>query len=68
MLGAIAGDVIGSIYEAAPIKTKNFPLFGAGAKFTDDTVCTVAIADALLQGADFAEALRAYVRRYPGRG
>lgn len=68
MLGAIAGDIIGSIYEAAPIKTKKFPLFGAGVRFTDDTVCTVAIADALLSGGDFAAYLRDYVRRYPGRG
>ena len=68
MLGAIAGDIIGSIYEAAPIKTKEFPLFGRGVSFTDDTVCTVAIADALLSGGDFAQFLRAYVRRYPGRG
>jgi ADP-ribosylglycohydrolase len=68
MLGAIAGDIIGSIYEAAPIKTKDFPLFGPGKTFTDDTVCTVAIADALMQGGDFADTLRAYVRRYPGRG
>jgi ADP-ribosylglycohydrolase len=68
MLGAIAGDIIGSIYEAAPIKTKDFPLFGRGVSFTDDTVCTVAIADALLCSGDFAQYLRAYVRRYPGRG
>ena len=68
MLGAIAGDIIGSIYEAAPIKTKDFPLFGLGVRFTDDTVCTVASADALLSGGDFAQFLRAYVRRYPGRG
>ena len=54
MLGAIAGDIIGSIYEAAPIKTKEFPLFGPGVRFTDDTVCTVAVADALMQGGDFA--------------
>jgi ADP-ribosylglycohydrolase len=68
MLGAIAGDIIGSIYEAVPIKTKRFPLFGAGITFTDDTVCTVAIADALMSGGDLARCLRAYVRRYPGRG
>ena len=68
MLGAVAGDIIGSIYEAAPIKTKDFPLFGRGVTFTDDTVCTVAIADGLLSGGDFAEYLRAYVRRYAGRG
>ena len=68
MLGAIAGDIIGSIYEAAPIKKKDFPLFGPAATFTDDTVCTVAIADALLSGGDFARYLRAWVRRHPGRG
>jgi ADP-ribosylglycohydrolase len=68
MLGAIAGDIIGSIYEAAPIKTKDFALFGPGVRFTDDTVCTVAVADALMQGGDFDGTLRAYVRRYPGRG
>ena len=68
MLGAIAGDIIGSIYEAAPVKTKDFLLFGHGVRFTDDTVCPVAIADALLSGGDFADFLRAYVRRYPGRG
>ena len=68
MIGAIAGDIIGSIYEAVPIKTKDFPLFGAGVTFTDDTVCTVAIADALLSGGDCARHLRAHVRRYPGRG
>jgi len=68
VLGAIAGDIIGSIYEAAPIKTKDFPLFGPAATFTDDTVCTVAIADALLSGGDFARYLRAWVRRHPGRG
>ena len=55
MLGAISGDIIGSIYEAAPIKTKEFPLFGQGVTFTDDTVCTVAITDALLSGGDFAQ-------------
>lgn len=67
MLGAIAGDIIGSIYEATPIKSKGFPLFGPGVTFTDDTVCTVAIADALLSGGEAADYLRTYVRRYPGR-
>jgi len=68
MLGAIAGDIIGSIYEAAPIKSKDFPLFGRSVSLTNDTVCTIAIADALLCSGDFAEYLRAYIRRYPGRG
>jgi hypothetical protein len=39
MLGAIAGDIIGSIYEAAPVRTERFPLFDPGARFTDGTVC-----------------------------
>jgi ADP-ribosylglycohydrolase len=68
MLGAIAGDIIGSIYEFRPIKTKDFPLFGEGATFTDDTVCTVAVADCILQEGDFATFLKDYGRRYPGRG
>ncbi len=45
MLGAITGDIVGSIYEHANIKTKEFPFFGQGCTFTDDTVCTVAVAD-----------------------
>lgn len=68
MLGAVAGDIIGSIYEARPIKSRDFPLFGAGTTFTDDSVCTLAIADCLMQGGDHAQYLRAYVRRYPDRG
>jgi len=69
MLGAIAGDVIGSIYEARPIKRRDFPLFGRGCRFTDDTVCTVAVAAALLDGSeDFAGHLRRFGRRYPDAG
>lgn len=68
MLGAVIGDIVGSIYEAHPIKTKDFGLFGPGCRFTDDTVCTVAVADAVLAGGDFAAALRTYVRRYPNAG
>jgi ADP-ribosylglycohydrolase len=65
MLGAIIGDIVGSIYEHDNIKTKDFPLFAEGATFTDDTVCNVAIADGLLSGGDFADHLRTWVRRYP---
>ena len=68
MLGAIAGDIIGSIYEHANIKTKDFPLFGKGCRFTDDTVCTVAIADCLMNDSDFAEYLGRYALRHPNRG
>jgi ADP-ribosylglycohydrolase len=68
MLGAIVGDFIGSICEAAPIKSRELPRLSRGATLTDDTVCTVALADALLTGRDFAQCLRAYVRCYPDPG
>jgi ADP-ribosyl-[dinitrogen reductase] hydrolase len=68
MLGAIAGDIIGSVHEHAGTKTKTFPLFAPGVTFTDDTVCTVAVASCLLEGGDFARSLRSWGRRYPGRG
>ncbi len=68
MLGAIAGDVIGSVYEARPIKTTDFPLFGGRSTFTDDTVLTVAVAHAILTGSDYASALRLFGRRYPAAG
>jgi ADP-ribosyl-[dinitrogen reductase] hydrolase len=46
MLGAITGDIIGSSYEFKNYKFRDFqPLFHKNSKFTDDTVCTVAIAE-----------------------
>jgi ADP-ribosylglycohydrolase len=50
MIGAIAGDIIGSVYEMHNIATTDFPLFGPSSRFTDDTVLTVALADVLLHG------------------
>lgn len=68
MLGAIAGDIIGSVYEQQPIKTTAFPLWSPDCRFTDDTVLTVAVADALLHGRDYAEVYRDYHDRYPRAG
>ncbi len=68
MLGAIAGDVIGSVYEHRQVKLTDFPLFSEGSRFTDDSVLTAAVADALLQGRPYAENLRAFYRHYPGAG
>jgi ADP-ribosylglycohydrolase len=68
MLGAIAGDVIGSTYEARPVKTADFELFPPGARFTDDTVLTVATAEALLGDGDYAGAYRRHGRAYPNAG
>ena len=44
MLGAIVGDIVGSVYEWNNIKTKDFPLFREDSFFTDDTVMTCAVA------------------------
>jgi ADP-ribosyl-[dinitrogen reductase] hydrolase len=68
MLGAIIGDIVGSIYEFENHRSKTFPLFGSNVDFTDDTVCTVALADALLRHADPTDTLRAWCLRYPDRG
>ena len=68
MLGAIIGDIAGSLYEGRPHKSKDFPFFGPGADFTDDTVCTIAVADALLHDKPPADALYQWCTRYPGRG
>lgn len=78
MLGAIFGDIVGSVYEFDNIKTKEFPLFSRGSEFTDDTVMTVALADTLLQFDkiedvnDFKSALiksfHRYGKRYPDSG
>ena len=59
MLGAIVGDIVGSVYEWNNIKTKDFPLFRKDCFFTDDTVMTCAVAEAIMNGGqkdDFIDA------------
>ncbi|BCX89429.1 ADP-ribosyl-[dinitrogen reductase] hydrolase [Methylomarinovum tepidoasis] len=69
MIGAIAGDIIGSVYEFDPAKTKDFqPLFHPRAHFTDDTVLTVAVADSLLHDRDPVAAFKDWGHRYPDCG
>ena len=68
MLGAIAGDIIGSVYEGNPIKTKEFPLFSPYCRFTDDTVLTVAIAKAILEGREYVDTVRELGRKYINAG
>jgi ADP-ribosylglycohydrolase len=68
MIGAIAGDIIGSVYERYPIKTTDFPLFQPACTFTDDTVLTVATADAILNQLDYAAAYKEYGQLYPHAG
>lgn len=78
MIGAALGDMIGSPYEfeETAIKTKNFPLFGAGSRFTDDTVMTAAVAEGLMSGyknEDISRrqvvfSMRKWGKRYPDAG
>ncbi len=73
MLGAIAGDIIGSVYEGRKRwlveRSADFePLFAPKARFTDDTVLTAAVADWLLHGGDLAGLLKGYYGCYPGAG
>ena len=55
MIGAIAGDIIGSIYEFDNIKTKEFALFDKDCFFTDDSVMTIAVAKALMKFDEISE-------------
>jgi ADP-ribosylglycohydrolase len=68
MRGAIAGDVIGSRFEHFPFKYKEFPLFSRISRPTDDTVMTVAVAEAMLGDGDYREAFRRWGHRYPRAG
>ena len=70
MLGAIAGDIIGSRFEMANFFSKDFELFTRDNTFTDDTICSVAIADCLLNSLswNFASYLRHYCREVPHAG
>ena len=61
MLGAIYGDIVGSVYEFNNIKTKEFALFCKGSDFTDDTVMTVAVANALMKFDDWKENVPIFV-------
>ena len=68
MLGAITGDVIGSVYEFFNYRKTDFPLFRNDSTFTDDSVLTVATAEVLLKKGDYVEAYRSYGNRYPKAG
>ena len=76
MLGAIIGDIAGSIYEFNNIKTENFTPFEGKCFFTDDTVMTIAVADALMNGkrdekrteACMIKSMKKFGKAYPGAG
>ena len=68
MIGAAIGDIVGSRFEWHPRKSKEFEFFSPRCEFTDDTVCTAAVADIVMHDRPPAETLQAWCIRYPGRG
>lgn len=68
MLGAIAGDIVGSRFEGDVAPPERFELFHPACRFTDDTVCCLAVAEAIMSRSGFADTLRQFVRRHPRRG
>ena len=68
MLGAVCGDIIGSVFEFDNYKAKDFKLFSVNSKFTDDTILTAAIADSLLNNGTYLSNVRKYFQLYPNAG
>ncbi len=68
MIGAIAGDIIGSVYEHNPLKSEGFPLFSDYSRFTDDTVMSLAVARAILEGGDYGQGMKSLGRIFPNAG
>lgn len=65
MIGAIIGDVVGSRFEFDNTFDYNFELFTNESDFTDDSICTVAVADAILTGDNYRDKLLEWCRKYP---
>jgi ADP-ribosylglycohydrolase len=68
LLGAIAGDVIGSVYEYNAPKTTGFELFTPHSQVTDDSILTIAVADAILNERSYLDSIREYALEYPNSG
>ncbi len=67
MLGAIVGDIVGSVYEYHVVVSGERPLLAASSTYTDETVLTLAVADSVLHRRPYAETLRAWAVANPGR-
>lgn len=65
MIGAIIGDIAGSRFEFNNYRSTDFDLFGEGCNYTDDTIMTVAVTDAILNNKPIGETMRDYGRRFP---
>lgn len=68
MLGAIVGDIIGSVYEFASFKFVDFPLFSDHSDYTDDTILSCATAKVLMDGGSYADTYANFALRYPDGG
>ena len=68
MIGAVAGDIIGSVYEHHPLKSEQFPLFHPLARFTDDTVMSLAVAQAILRNGDYGREMKSLGQAFPNAG
>ena len=68
MLGALVGDIVGSVFERAPHKSKEFDFISEKSRFTDDSVLTLATADAILHGYGYMEVFKYWGRCYPHAG
>ena len=65
MIGAIIGDIVGSRFEFSKQPNRNFTFFTSECSYTDDTICTVAVADAIMNHRPYKDALHDWCRRYP---
>ncbi|HPR35195.1 MAG TPA: ADP-ribosylglycohydrolase family protein [Anaerolineaceae bacterium] len=68
MIGAIIGDISGSVFEGHNNRSKDFYFFDRNSHFTDDSVLTFATAKVLLDGGDYTYAYQTFARAYPDRG
>ena len=68
LLGAVAGDVIGSVYEYNAPKSTEFELFTPSSRITDDSILTIAVADAIVNRRSYLDCVREYALKYPGSG
>ena len=68
MWGAVIGDIAGSRFEGSRGGPKSFELFHQDCRYTDDTVCTAAVADIIVNDQKPDSTLQAWCRRHPGRG
>ena len=65
LIGAPMGDIVGSRFEFDNIHTTDFELFNHECGYTDDTICTIAVADAIVNGKNYRDSLLEWCRRYP---